>query len=64
MYDKIICLDCSTKSGRADSSGLYKDFVNGLWRFVCLKCGWATEPFHHHEDLKYPTKEELKKEWR
>ncbi len=60
---EIYCPTCSAKSGKADISGLYKHNKGDLWQISCLKCGWTTEPFAHHEDIQLPKKQELKDNW-
>lgn len=62
----VICPICTEKNKKIDKSGIYKhpEKDEKTWRVICLTCGWKTEPFFHHEDIKLPTKEELKNEWR
>ena len=63
---EIICPICSEKTGKPNRSGLYKhnQEKSEFWVIICFNCSWETEPFHHHEDLKLPTKSELRGNWR
>jgi len=62
----LICPICSQKEGKANKSGLYKHNQenSNFWVIICFHCGWETKPFHHHDDLQIPTKNELKIDWR